>query len=362
MADTQFAVGNALTAKLYAKRLFHDVIGESYIGKFSGKSDSSLVQIKTETQKDAGDRITVGLRTLATGNGVQEDGTMETNEEALSFYSLNLLINQLRNAVRINGRVSEQRVPFDLREEARATLKDWWIERLETSLANQLAGNTAQADTRYTGNNATVAPTATTRIVCGGGKATEASLCASTTHAIALVDLDRAVAKAKTTNTTGPAQRIRPLKVDGKDMFVAFLHPLQIYQLRRDASTAGNFFDVMKAQLQGSKISDNPIVTGANFIYNNVLVHEWSYLPNIVGTPNSGTIANFRRGVFCGAQSAIMGFGQNDSLDEMTWVEKLFDFDNKFGVAAGMIFGVVKSTFNSVDYGTIVLSGYAPVQ
>ena len=359
MADTSYPVGSPVAQKLWAKKLFHDAIGESFIGKFQGKGPDSLLQFKTETQKDAGDRIRVTLRTLLTGAGVQEDGTLETNEESLTTYTDDLLINQLRHAVRVEGKMSEQRVPFSVREEARAGLKDWWIERFETSLANQLTGHTGQADTRYTGNNATVAPTASTRILCGGGHDAEASLSATTTHAIALADLDRAVAKAKT--TSGSTQRIRPLKVDGKEMYVAFLHPLQVYQMRRDASTAGNFFDVMKAQLQGSKISDNPIVSGANFLYNNVLVHEWSYLPTIAGTPNSGAATNFRRGVFCGAQAAIMGVGMNSSPTEMSWVEELFDYDNKFGVAAGSIFGIKKAVFNSTDFGTIVLSGYAPV-
>jgi len=106
-------------------------------------------------------------------------------------------------------------------------------------------------------------------------------------------------------------------------MYVTFLHPYQIYQLRRDASTAGNFFDVQKAQLQGGKIGDNPILTGAEFIYNNVIVHEWDYLPNIVATPTSGTVSQFRRGVFCGAQAAVAAFGQGGGLNKMEWNEEL---------------------------------------
>lgn len=362
MAGTSYGVNHPLAVKLWSKELFHDVIGQSFFGKFMGKSSDSMIQVKTETTKSAGDKVTFGLRTLLTGDGVQGDATQEGLEEALTTYNDAVLLNQLSHAVRSAGQMSEQRVPFSVRDEAKDGLQDWWTERLETSLANQLTGNTGQSDTRYTGNNASVAPTATYRIVCGGGHQTEASLSATTTHAIKLSDLDRAVALAKTSQTVGGVtyQRIRPLMVNGKPTYVAFLHPWQIQQLRKDASTAGNFFDIQKAAIQGGSYSDNPIVTGGNFIYNNVIVHEWSYLPNIVGTPNSGATTDYRRGVFCGAQAAVIGFGQRDQSTKMKWTEELFDYENQLGVSARMIFGIKKAVFNTVDFGTIVLPGYAP--
>ena len=364
MAATNYAVNHPLAVKLWSKELFHDLIGESFFGKFMGKGSGNLLQVKTDTQKGAGDSIRVGLRTNLSDAGVQGDSTLEGNEEALTTYSDVFLLNQLRHGVRSGGEMSQQRVHFSVRDEAKDGLQDWWTERLETTLANHLTGYTTQSDTKYTGGNATIAPTATYRILCGGtgvaGAATaEGSLSATTTHAIKLVDLDRAVALAKTEQTAGGVtyRRIRPLSIGGKPHYVAFLHPWQIHQLRRDAGTAGNFFDIQKAAIQGGIYADNPIVTGGNFIYNNVIVHEWSYLPTTVGASDN-TI--YRRGVFCGAQAAMIGFGQKNSSTKMSWVEELFDYENQLGVAAGMIFGVKKTVFNGVDFGTIVLSGYAP--
>jgi len=356
MATTSYPVNHPLAQKLWAKALYHDIIGESYVGKFMGKSDGSLIQVKTETQKDAGDKITIGLRTLLSGGGISGDSTLEGSEEALTTYNDSILIDQLRHAVRSAGEMSEQRVPWSVREEARDGLKDWWIERMETCIANQLTGYTGQSDLKYTGNNATVAPSSG-RLICGGGETAETSLSATTTHAIKLADLDKAVALAKTTGTG--RQRIRPVKVGGKDMYVCFLHPDQIYQLRRDASTQGNFWDLSRSMLQGGDIKDNALVTGASFMYNNVLVHEWSYLPNTTGNAAN---TSYRRGVFCGAQACGVAFGQKSGPSKMSWVEELFDYENQLGVAAGMIFGTKKTVFNSTDFGTIVLSGYAPAQ
>lgn len=356
MADTNYGVNHPQAQKLFSKALFHDIIGESYAGKFMGKGDGSLIQIKSETQKDAGDKITFGLRALLSGAGVTEGTTLEGAEEAMVNYPDSVLINQLRHAVRSAGEMSEQRVPWSVREEARMALKDWWIERMETVLANQLTGYTDQSDTKYTGFNATTAPTSG-RLIVGGSETAEGSLSDTTTHAIKLADLDKAVAIAKTTSAT--RQRIRPVKIAGKDHYVCFLHPDQIYQLRRDASTQGNLWDVLRSQLQGGDIKDNPLITGAMFMYNNVIVHEWSYLPNTTGAT---TDTNHRRGVFCGAQAAVVAFGQKGGTNKMSWAEKSFDYGDKLGVSAGMIFGAKKTVLNSVDFGTIVLSGYAPAQ
>ena len=354
MATSDYGVGHPLAQKLWSRKLFHDVIGNTFVGKFTGTSDSSLIQLKTETQKDAGDRITVGLRVLLTGAGIQGDSTLEGNEEALTTYSDNVFINQLRHAVRSGGKMSEQRVPWSVREEARMGLDDWWSERIEVSAANQLTGNTTQSDTRYTGNQVAIAPS---RIIVGGGHTAEGSLSLTTTHAIKLSDLDKAVALAKEPGTAGQP-RIRPIRIEGKRYWVAFLHPYQIQQLRADASTAGNFFDIQKAQLTGGKISDNPILTGGEFIHNGVIVHEWNYLPNVISSVTSYT--SYRRGVLCGAQALMLAHGQGGSTNKMTWEEELFDYKNQLGVGAGMIFGMKKTVFNSVDFATIVLSGYAP--
>lgn len=357
MADTNYGVNHPLAVKLFAKSLYHDVIGESYVGKFMGKSDSSLIHVKSETSKEAGDKVTFGLRTLLSGAGVTEGETLEGSEEAMTHYNDSIFINQLRHAVRSQGKMSEQRVPWSVREEARLGLKDWWIERLETIVANQLTGNTGETSLKYVGFNATTAPTSG-RLIVGGSETAETSLSATTTHAIKLADLDKAVAIAKTA-VSGGRQRIRPVKIAGKDHYVCFLHPDQIYQLRRDASTQGNLWDMLRSQLQGGDIKDNPLVTGAMFMYNNVVVHEWSYLPNTTGATGN---TNYRRGVFCGAQACAVAFGQGSSGSKVDWNEELFDYGDKLGVEAGMILGAKKTVFNSVDFGTIVLSGYAPAQ
>ena len=351
-----------MAVHLWSKRLMVEALKMTWINKFIGTTPDSLLYKKDETSKGAGDTITYGLRTQLTARGVEGDGTLEGFEEALSIYSDAITINQLRTAVRSAGKMSEQRVPFDVREEALSGLRDWWSDRLDTAMANQLSGNSAQTDTAYTGLQATVAPD-TAHIFCGGGHDTEASLSATVTDILKLGDIDKAVAKAKMygkqpDGTTDGSVPIRPIKIDGGDYYALFMHPYQVYQLRRDTNTL-QWADIQKAAMTGGEITKNPLFTGALGMYNGVVLHEWTRLPNIVTTPSSGGVTVFRRAVFAGAQAGCIAFGQGAS-EQPNWFEELFDYGNQLGVAGGIIHGIKKTRFNSHDFSTIVISTYAP--
>jgi len=345
MADTSYGVNHPLAVKVWSRKLLHEALKQTWFSKFIGTDTNALCYMKNDLEKGPGDRIRVGLRMLLSGAGIQGDNTLEGEEEALVTYTDDLFIDQLRHAVRSAGKMSEQRVPFSVREEARMGLTDWWAERLDTMFFNQLCGNTAQADLRYTGLNATLAPTAT---VFGGGQGTEASLTASTTDALTLRDFDKAVAIAKTRSPM-----IRPIRVGGDDYYVAFLHTNAVYQLRGQTST-GQWADIEKAKVQGGK--ESGIFTGAIGVYNNVIFHESTRLPITVNNANN---SSFRRAVLCGAQAMCIGYGQ-DGGSSVSWTEELFDYKNKLGVEAGMILGMKKAQYNATDYGVITLAGYAP--
>lgn len=348
MAAYSAGVNDPLAVKLWSRKLMREALAQTFMSKYMGESSSSAIQIQNDTKKSAGDRITIGLRMQLSGAGVQGDGTLEGLEEALQTYSDNIFINQLRHAVRSGGKMSEQRVPFSVREEARTGLQDWWSDRMDQSIINQLTGNTGQTDTRYTGNQATIAPVysstaASNRWVFSGASTTEASL--STTEIMSLAVIDKCVTTAKTS-----VPLMRPIMVDGKEMYVLMLHPHQIYSLRTNTNT-GQWLDIQMAAMTGGKVSDNPIFTGAMGVYNNVVIVETRRIPTVV--------ANTRRGVFFGAQACGFAVGQDSAPEKMTWVEELFDYENQLGVSAGMIFGAKKIVYNSLDFGTLAVSTYA---
>ena len=168
MATTSYGVNDALAVKAWAKKLFVDALKETKADRFMGKTSSSLIQVRDELAKQAGDKITVGLRMQLSGDGVQGDGTLEGNEEALTTYSDSIFINQLRHATRSAGKMSEQRVPFSVRDENKTGLADWYANRIDTAFFNQICGYTLQTDTKFTGNQVPVAPDTARRIWATG--------------------------------------------------------------------------------------------------------------------------------------------------------------------------------------------------
>jgi N4-gp56 family major capsid protein len=349
MAMTEYGVNHALAVKLWSRKLFQDALKKTYAARFMSKGKDSIITIQPETSKGPGDQVTVGVRMQLSGDGVQGDGTLEGNEEALTTYNDAVIINQLRHAVRSKGKMSEQRVPFSVREESKAGLEDWWSERIDTWLFNQLCGYTAQNDTRYTGNQATLAPSTDHKVFAtGSADETQAS-----TNVFNLNLIDKCIELADTLSPT-----MRPLKINGEDKFVMFLHPYQVYDLRTNTST-GQWLDIQKAAAAGRSDSQNPIYSGALGEYNGVVLHKTNRVTQGVNSSTGAAITTVRRAVFCGAQAALMAYGQKDQDGEMTWVEELFDYGNSLGVSAGMIAGLKKTRFNSLDFGTVTVSTYA---
>lgn len=361
MAVTTFATNNALAVKLWSKRLSVEALKACWIYRFIGEGTDAMIQVKDETQKSAGDQITYGLRMQLSGNGTLGDGTLEGNEESLTTYSDALIINQLRHAVRTSGRMSQQRVPFVVRDEALSGLRDWWSDRIDWSGFNQLCGNIGPsgsfaavpltaADIRWTGLNNPIAPDANhyTNVVAS---ADDTGL--GSGNVFTLTMIDKAVERAKTLT---PA--IRPISVQGKKFYVTWLHPYQVTDIRTTTAT-GQWLDIQKAAMTGGLVDENPIFDGSLGVYNNVILHEDARVTQGYNPGTLAAITTVRRAVFCGAQSGMIGFGRDNAENKFTWVEELFDYENQLGVSAGLIFGLKKTQFNSADFATVVMSSYA---
>lgn len=362
MAQTEFGPNHPLAVRLWAKRLFVETLRETFIDRFIGNSDkNSVIQMRDEMSKSAGDRVTIGLRLQLIGAGVQGDNTLEGNEEALATYNDTLIIDQLRHAVRSKGKMTEQRVPFSVRQESMDGLKDWWADRIDTWGFNQLCGFTAQPDVRFTGMQPVLAPDSA-HIFRPNSRTTDESL--TTGDEFNLGMIDRMVARAKTFNSAnGGSVPIRPIKYKGGDYYVMFVHPYQTYQLRTN-NNQGTWADLQQKRIQGGETgNDNPIFSGGSYlgIYNQTVLHEASRVTNGVNSTTAAAVANARRAVLCGAQAGLFGTGRDDTGPEkMNWVEELFDYNNQLGVAAGMIGGLKKTQFNSTDFATLVFSTYSP--
>lgn len=364
MSTTEFGVNHSLSNKLFSKQLANEAIRRTFIGRFIGKGKDAIVQEHVDLKKSAGDQITYGLRAQLQGDGVQGDATLEGSEEAMQFFNDSIVVNQLRHAVRIDGKMTEQRVPYPLRSEAKDGLADWWAERMDVSFFNQICGYTPQTDTKYTGNNAVSAPSTNRKVLAGTGNSNDEDLASSDTFTLDLIDKAREKAEtASMAEETGPL--IRPVKMMGEDFYTMFLHDFQVYDLRTNTAS-GQWLDIQKAAMQGGDVTKNPIFTGALGVYNGVILHKAKRVTKGVNSSTGAAIDTVRRAVLCGAQSAAIAFGGDSGPSRFNWREEMFDYGNQLGVKGGSIFGLKKCKFspetgstNAEDFGTVVVSSYA---
>jgi N4-gp56 family major capsid protein len=368
MAETTFATGNALTNKLWSAKFLKEMHKRTWFGKFMGEGEDNIVQVKTETSKSPGDNITVGLVMSLTGDGVTEGTILEGNEEDMTFYSDSVTINELYHAVKVRNKTSidQQRIPEQMRALARNRLAQWYAMRMDTTMFLHLAGYTGGSYTldgatvdptkaQWNGNNTIVAPGSTRKVYAGGNSADE-GMTSQTDDKFILELIDKALLIAKTTQPL-----IQPINVGGEDKFVCFLHPSQVRDLRTDVSTSRiTWYDTQKAQLQGGQsASKNAIYTGALGEYNGVVLHESFRVPNGVNSTSGARVANSKRAILCGRQAAMVGYGREYSgSTRYKWYEELFDYQRSLGVGVGVVWGITKTIFNSVDYGSIVISTY----
>lgn len=354
MSTTSYGVNDTLSNKLWAKKLTAEGLKKTFFGKFMGTAATSLIQLKTEPSKAAGDKVTVGLRMQLTGDGVTEGTALEGNEESLTTYSDGLLLSELAHAVRVKGdnTIDAQRVPFKLRDEAKDGLQDWFEGRFDEVMFKHLAGYSLETRPTYIGGNTITAPTST-RIVRSTGS-DDATVNGDSTKVFNLNLIDDAVTVAKKATPL-----IRPIKIGGKNKWVCFLHTDQVNSVRKNTST-GQWLDIQKAALAGGAGADSLIYSGALGEYNDVILHESTRVPN--GISNAGAAqSSTRRAILCGAQAGIVGFGQKFAGEGLNfkWVEELFDYERELGVSGQTVWGIKKSVFNSVDFGTVVITSYA---
>lgn len=364
MANTVFGVNDPETNKVWAKKLSVEALKKAWVGKFIGSTDNSLIYERKDLKKARGDKITYTLRMQIQGKGVVGDGILKGREEKLTHYSDSLYVDQLRHAVDRGGNMSQQRVLFDLRAGCNEALSDWMAGRMDRTFFLQAAGYTATdevtefgetyqgSDIAYTGLQATTAPTSGRHFWSEDGTSADENL-DSTGDTMALSLIDDLVVQAKLASPM-----IRPLKIDGEDRYVMFLHPYQVRDLRTGTGT-GQWLDIQKAAMQGGQVSNNPIFTGALGMYNGVILHESSRVPRGVSGATGLSVDTVRRAIFCGAQAVTVGFANGSDFESWSWAEEEEDYGNQLGVAAGCIFGMKKAKFNSTDFGAMVLSTYA---
>ncbi len=356
MAAKHYLAGDAEVGKFWSKRVAVESIAATQISKFLGEDTNSLGCINPETEKGGGDSVVINLRMKLTGDGVDENESQEGNEEEIVTYTDTVTINELSHAVSRFKGISDQRVPWDVGMQANDALVDWSAERLDTIAFNHLCGYSLETRSKYNGFNTINAPSTGRRLWTEAGTTDDTDLDSSGDEfTLKMIDYAREIA------TTGSSQGlppIRPCKVKGVgDVYVCFLHPTQVTQLR--TTSGSQWLDIYNRMLAGKEDSkNNPIFTGALGMYNNTVFHESRFIRNGISTAGAA-VTTVKRAVFCGAQALALAFGKGYGPNEWKINEELFDYKRRVGQNLQNIFGIKATRFNSTDFGKIVISSYA---
>lgn len=356
MAATEFALGADLAVQRWSLSLAREAEVKQYFRKFMGTGPDAMIKVQTELAKQAGEKITVGLRMKLAGDGVEGDHVIEgtSAEEALTFYNDYLFIDQRRKSTKSKGKMSEQRVPYNLRKEGRDALAMWFAEDYDQQIMAYLSGargvdTSFHVGTGWTGraNNTLTAPD-TSHIIYGGTASSSATI--TTSDKLDLNIIERLTAKAETTDPM-----IQPFMIDGEKHFVLLIHPYQAYDLRTSTSS-NDWVEITKAA--GPRGDKNNLFLNALGTYGGVIMHKHR---NVIrfSTYGSGGALPAARALFLGAQAGMIAWGGGGAYGRYSWNEEMDDRGNALAITAGTIYGVKKSRYNSKDFGVIAVDTYA---
>lgn len=404
MAETVFPAGDPASVVLYSELTYAQAIRYTTASKLmavglSKDDPSNFVQYFEETSEKNGDQIKYDLIYNPFGQGVAGDSVIAGQEVALTYDQAAIFINQLRQAMLLKGMMSQQRVPFSIRDKARNGLSNWFRTMIEYGLCNQAAGNVGATRLPYL-NGAVNAPNpsdagaynytgmqspfepSSDHTIFPAGATTEATVGTDPKYGFNLDLIPDLVAMAQG-NLGVP---IKPVIINGLEIAgVAFLDHLQVKDLKKNFSQ-GEWGDLMRAALQGGQVQGNPIFTGALGIFDNTVLHQSTYLPwgdgaasnlvlnpqsrQMVAAPNSLYGYSYAtqyigRFIFLGAQALALAVGMADGTPEnplrVKWVEEPLDGNNQLRIINGMIWGIAKTQFAGSDYAVITGSTYVNV-
>jgi N4-gp56 family major capsid protein len=353
MAATEFALNDALAVARWSTSLAIEAEKLQYFRKFMGTSDDAMIKVKQELQKAAGDKVTYALRMKLSGDGIEGDNIIEgtSAEEALGFYSDYLFVDQRRKGTKSKGKMSESRVPYNLREEGRNALATWFSEDYDEQIMMYLAGargvdTSFHVGTGWTGraNNTLTAPDSG-HLFYAGDATSKTDLDSADKMSLAICE--RLMAAAETSDPM-----IQPFLLNGEKKFVLLMHTWQAYDLR--AATSDNDWVDIHKNTDGA---ESVLYQNSLGEYGGVIMHKHR---NVIRFSDYGasSTTTAARALFLGAQAATIAWGGDGGEGRYSWNEDKDDRGNALAITAGSIYGVKKSRFNSKDFGVFAIDSY----
>ena len=150
MAYTEILTTHGLTEEIWDNQIFSEYIGMLWWNNIMGTSINSVIQVKDDLTKKAGDAITIGLRGQMQGGHITGNAKAIGNEGKVDFYFQRITIDNDRVVIKIeNVPMTQKRVGFDVLTQARQALEDKAKLALEDAITTALVDVTARVRGRY---------------------------------------------------------------------------------------------------------------------------------------------------------------------------------------------------------------------
>ena len=339
MAET--AIPTGLTVQQWDEKYFTQYLNNNWFKKFMGTGSSRMIQVKEDLTKKPGDAVTYTLvnRLTGTAKGASED--LEGAEEDLSTRSQKVTVREYSHAVKFS-KFEAQKTAIDLRQAHRDVLMDWNMELDRDNIIAALGdiNGTAYASASESAKDAWLADNAD-RVLFGAAKSNNSS----NDHSASLANIDTTNDKltpsalslmkrmAKTANP-----RVRPIQakdtIAGSDMYVVFAPTECIRDL-----AANSTFTQANREARNRGV-DNPLFTGANYIWDNLAIYEIEDIPSLGAVGASSAVV--RPVYLCGAQALAMAWAMRPQT-----VDEEFDYGRKVGMAIKQWYKVEKLRFGT---------------
>lgn len=351
MALTNFAALTTEQKTVWSKDMWKAARDYQFLNKFTGSGPTAMVQRITELKKtEKGARAVLTLVADLEGDGVAGDRTLEGNEEAMSSSDQVIQIDQLRHAVRHEGRMADQKSVVTFRSNAKDTLAYWLADRLDQMAFLTLSG---VAYTQKTSGEARTGSDLINLDYAGDVSAPSTNrhrrwdastgLEAGSTAAVESADLPTLDMLIQV-KALMQEQFMKPIRGEGNMSFYnVFMTPHGIASLKQDTAFMSAWREAMP------RSPNNPIFKGADTIWiDGLAIHSFRHVFDTQGLTSStdkwggSQDVDGQRVLFCGAQA--MGFAD---IGDAEWVEKGFDYENQQGISVGKICGLLKPQFTS---------------
>ena len=322
MADqrNQVNIPANLVPKVWAKKVWHEGVKDSYFDKFIAMDGSNVVHQNKDLENVKGDSVVFGLMMNLNGSGVEGNQKLSGAEDTLNIYDFTVQTKLIRNAVS-RYEADDQKTQYNMLKEIKSALTQWLSDWLDNKLMSELCST----------------PSSSKEAVAASAAGTYASITAN--DKLTTTIISRAKRKAMM-----HAPKVQPIKVDGMDKYIMLISPWAARDLKDDPKWLAA---QQNANVRGSK---NPIFTGALGEYDGVILYEYE---RVLCDNTGASSANVCHNLLLGRQAACFAVAR-----PAKHIEQTDDYGNIAGNGIAFYGEVKKTKFNNKDYGVInVMTG-----